>query len=200
MFLIKEDLEDEKTYKKPVTGLDVDGDDPALADEFAKQNDIGDNETILTLFTPDEKLKLQKMIKHGEFNKTEAAILNALMSEVFNLDQLGVWLGVASPRTKGKPMSRPAVLKELNRILTVVAKRSKSKLGREVDLSQISKVKREIRASNAEKRRQARIKARERKRLEKEFWQAQNELNRVRRDHGLAPMYYNRAYDGQALN
>lgn len=199
MFLIKEGLDDDKLYKGPVTGPEIDGDDPAAAEEFAAKNKLGDNDTILTLFTPEEKLKLQKMIKHGEFNKTEAAVLNALMAEVLNLDQLGAWLGVASPRTKGAPMSRPATLKELNRILTVIAKRSKLKLGKEVDLSKIADMRRELKAANAEKRREAKEKARERKRLEKEFWQAQNELNRVRRAHGLKPEYYNRAYTGQFM-
>ena len=69
------------------------------------------------------------MCKHGEFNPRESAVLKAMMAtgdegEAFNFDELGVYIGAASPRTKGEPTSKVAAYKELNRILEVLAKRA----------------------------------------------------------------------------
>lgn len=139
------------------------------------------------------------MIKKGEFNDVEGAVLKSLMAEVLTLEQIGVFLGAASPRTKGEPMSKVATLKELNRILKHISGQAKFKFGKSVDLNNITKLRREIKAKNAEKRRQAKELAKERKRLEKEFWKAQDELNKVRRAHGLKPEYYNRAYTNQFM-
>ena len=98
---------------------------------------------------------LKRMIKHKQFSPLEGAVLKALMSEELTLDELAVMLGAKSERTKGEPMSKVAALKELNRILAIVAKRSKAKLGREVDLTKIKAYKAEIRRQDAERRKKA---------------------------------------------
>ena len=149
--------EQKKSGIPPPAGLEVgDGvDHPVEAIKIAEENGLGPNDTIVNTFTSAEKQKLLKMIKHGEFNAIEGAVLKALMSEAMTLDELAVMLGARSERTKGQPMSKVAALKELNRILAVVAKRSKAKLGREVDLTKIKAYKAEIRRQEAEKRRNA---------------------------------------------
>lgn len=89
----------------------------------------------MNTFTPQEKETLLKQIKHGEYSPLEAAVLRILMGEACTLEELGVMLGATSKKTKGAPMSKVAALKELNRILAIVAKRSKLKLGKAVDLT-----------------------------------------------------------------
>lgn len=181
----------------PPQDVDPNGDDPSTADAAAKEAGIDDNGTIVNTFTPQEKETLLKQIKHGEYSPLEAAVLRILMGEACTLDELGVMLGATSKKTKGAPMSKVAALKELNRILAIVAKRSKLKLGKAVDLTQISKVKREIRQQNAEKRRQAKEKEKYRREMQKQFWQELKELNKVQRQHGLKPSRYDKMYTTQ---
>lgn len=198
---LKEDGE-EGTINSDGTGIppkDVDpnGDDPNIANAEAQKAGIDDNGTIVNTFTPQEKETLLKQIKHGEYSPLEAAVLRILMGEACTLEELGVMLGATSKKTKGAPMSKVAALKELNRILAIVAKRSKLKLGKAVDLTQISKVKREIRQQNAEKRRQAKEKEKYRREMQKQFWQELKELNKVQRQHGLKPSRYDKMYTTQ---
>ena len=154
----REDAEDVKSDGlPPPEGVDVSPDaaHPLEAVTFAEENSLGPNDTIINAFTGDEKVKLSKMIKHGEFSPLEGAVLKALMTEELTLDELGVMLGATSTRTKGQPMSKIAALKALNKILAVIAKRSKAKLGRAVDLSKIKAYKAEIKRQNAERRKKA---------------------------------------------
>ena len=134
----------------PETGEGADN--PLEAIAYAEEKNLGPDGSIVNTFTPDEKVKLMKMIKHGECNAMEGAVLKALMTEALTLDELAVTLGARSEKTKGEPMSKVAALKELNRIFAVVAKRSKAKLGYTVDLSKIKQFKAEMRRQEAEKR------------------------------------------------
>lgn len=59
------------------------------------------------------------------------------MSEAATLEDVGAMIGAVSRRTKGKPASKVAALKEVNRILAIIAKRSKAMFGTEVDLTKI---------------------------------------------------------------
>lgn len=119
------------------------------------------------------------------------------MSEELTLDELGVMLGAKSEKTKGQPMSKVAALKELNRILAVVAKRSKAKLGRAVDLTKIKAYRAEIKRQDAERRKKAAEAKKKAKAAQKEFWQLLSELNKEQRKHGLKPTRYDLAYTGQ---
>ena len=172
-------------------------DHPLEAVKVAEENGLGPNQTIVGTFTAAEKDKLLKMIKHKEFNPIEGAVLKALMSEELTLDELGVMLGAKSEKTKGQPMSKVAALKELNRILAVVAKRSKAKLGRAVDLTKIKAYRAEIKRQDAERRKKAAEAKKKAKAAQKEFWQLLSELNKEQRKHGLKPTRYDLAYTGQ---
>lgn len=117
----------------PKKGLDTSPeglkDHPLTAVEFLEKNHLDKDTPIVTLFTPQQKKELLKMFKHGEFNPRESAVLKAMMAtgdegEAFNFEELGVFIGAASPRTKGEPTSKVAAYKELNRILEVLAKRA----------------------------------------------------------------------------
>lgn len=116
-------------------------DDPQLADEWATLADK-ENANLGDALDPKARLELMKMIKHGEFNLQEAAIIKVLIGEPMNLEELGFWLGLGSKRTGGKPMSKIAARKELMRIQKVVAKRAKIKYGYNIDLSKFDAVKR----------------------------------------------------------
>ena len=75
-------------------------DDPQLADEWATLADQT-NASLGDALDPKARLELLKMIKHGEFNLQEAAIIKVLIGEPLNLEELGLWLGVGSKRTGG---------------------------------------------------------------------------------------------------
>lgn len=175
------------------------GYDPMDAEEYAIQQGIDPESTILATLTPAEKERIAKMCKHHEFNKREAAILKVLMNEIWNLDDIGAFLGAASPKTKGQPMSRVAAKKELDRIVNVVGKRAKLQLGREVDLNQIPELKRQMRATATQKKQMQREQDRRRRELMKEFWNELKEVNRLRKTMGLPPDYslVPKAYTGQ---
>lgn len=175
------------------------GYDPMDAEEYAVEQGIDPNATVLATLTPAEKERLMKMCKHHEFNKREAAVLKMLMGEIWNLDDIGAFLGAASPKTKGKPMSRVAAKKELDRIVNVVGKRAKLQLGREVDLNQIPELKRQMKATATQKKLMKRDEERRRKELMKEFWAELKEVNKVRKGLGLPADYslVPKAYSGQ---
>ena len=136
-------------------------DDPQLADEWATLADQA-NASLGDALDPKARLELLKMIKHGEFNLQEAAIIKVLIGEPLNLEELGLWLGVGSKRTGGKPMSKIAARKELMRIQKVVAKRAKIKYGYNIDLSKFDSVKRKIKQDAIDK-------AKARKRADREL-------------------------------
>lgn len=130
------DKEDQDSKKPAIQKQGVDTspegqkDHPLTAEEFAEQHGLDKNTPIETVFTPQQKQQLLKMMKHGEFTPRESAVLKAMMAtkeegEPFNFEELGAFIGAASPRTKGEPTSKVAAYKELNRILNVVAKRAK---------------------------------------------------------------------------
>ena len=125
-------------------------DDPQLADEWATLADK-ENANLGDALDPKARLELMKMIKHGEFNLQEAAIIKVLIGEPMNLEELGFWLGLGSKRTGGKPMSKIAARKELMRIQKVVAKRAKIKYGYNIDLSKFDAVKRQIKQDAIDK-------------------------------------------------
>lgn len=173
------------------------GYNPADAEKLAKD----ENASVLVNLTADEKDKLLKMCKHGEFNQRESAILKVLLGSEWNLNDIGAFLGAASPKTQGKPMSRPAALKELNRIENVVVKRYKQATGKDIDLSAIPKLKRQMKKNVADKKREKWTEERKRKELMREFWKELKEVNRVRRSLGLPPDFslVPRARHGQSL-
>lgn len=184
---VKEDAVKEAIYDPgdtiPPQGPDPDSeDDPLYAVKFIEQSGLGPDDTVISMFTPDEKQKLIKMMKAGEFSRQEAAIIRLLMSECAKaeeikqmsdmqreaakgqlhigdpatLDDVGVMIGSASRRSKGKPVSKVAALKEVNRIGAIVAKRSKAKYGKEIDFSNIPKFKREMQKNIEWKKKKAR--------------------------------------------
>lgn len=169
-------------------------DHPVEAVAYAEEHNLGPNQTIVSVFTPDMKKKLKKMLKHGEFNKKEAAVLKYLMTEEGNLDDLSVMLGAASKRTNGAPMSKVAALKELNRILEVIAKRSYVKLGRRVDLSKIKEYKIAMRKADAERHRKQKEQKKLAREAYKEFWATLKDLNATQRKHGLKPSRYDKIW------
>lgn len=125
----------------PVRDVDPNEDHPLEAITYAEEHNLGPNQTIIDTFTPAEKTKLLKMIKNGEFSALEGAVIKAIMSEQLTLEELGAMMGAQSRRTKGAPLSKPGTLKELNRILDIIAKRSKAITGKQVDLKMIPKYK-----------------------------------------------------------
>ena len=174
---------------------DPDSDDhPLEAIVYAEQNNLGPNETIIDTFTPEMKVKLSKMIKHGEFTQQEAAVLQYLMGETATLESLAVMLGAKSERTHGQPMSKPAALKELNRILDVVAKRSQAKIGKRIDLSQIAQFKKAQKQQQIERNKEKREERKRAREAYKEFWRLQRELHQVQRAHGLPVTRYDKIW------
>lgn len=172
-------------------------DDPILAVKFAEEHNLGPNQTIVDIFTPDEKLKLMQMIRKGEFNPIESAVLKYLMSEAGTLEDVGVMIGAQSGRSKGEPVSKPAALKEVNRILKVVAKRSKAAFGREINLNAIPKYKQEqrrIQRERVQKAAQMKAEQREQKKraieAEREFYKLLRELRKTQAEHGLPRSQY----------
>ena len=159
-------------------------DDPQLADEWATLADK-ENANLGDALDPKSRIELLKMIKHGEFNDQESAILKVLIGEPLNLTELGVWLGVGSKRTGGKPMSKIAARKELMRIQKVVAKRAKIKYGYNIDLSKFDTVKRQIKHDAEEKARAKKRADRELQRKHKsdlaDIMQQQKELRKLRK-------------------
>lgn len=174
---------------------DPDSDDhPLEAIVYAEQNNLGPNETIIDTFTPDMKVKLSKMIKHGEFTQQEGALLQYLMSEAATLESLAAMLGAKSTRTHGQPMSKPAALKELNRVLDVVAKRSQAKIGKRVDLSQIAQFRKEQKRQQIERNKEKREARKREREAYKEFWRLERELHQVQRAHGLPITRYDKIW------
>lgn len=174
----------------PVRDIDPKEETPMLAIKYAEENNLGPNDTIVNTFTQDEKKQLLKMIKHGEFSQLEAAVLKALMSEAASLEDIGAMLGSVSRRTKGAPTSKPAALKELNRILAIVAKRSKAKIGREIDLSKIPEYKREMKRVQEWRKKKAREAKKYAKQQEAEFYKLLKELNQEQAKHNLPKSKY----------
>lgn len=169
----------------PVRGIDPDADHPLLAVKYAEEHNLGPNDTIINTFTPDEKKQLLKMIKNKEFNQLEAAVLRALMSEAGTLEDVGAMIGSVSRKTKGAPTSKPAALKELNRILEIVAKRSKAKFGKEVDLKKLSNYKSEMKKITEFRRKKAKAAEKYAKEQEKEFYRLLKELHAEEDKHGI---------------
>ena len=178
----------------PVRGVEVgkdsygeEYDHPLLAIAMAEENKLGPNNTIVDLFTPDEKTKLNAMIRKGEFTQLEGAVLHALMSEAATLEDVGAMLGAVSRRTKGKPTSKAGAIKELNRILQKVAEESKAKFGRAVDLNKLKKFDVLMKQAREERKRKAREARRRANAAEKEYWRLLKELREVQKAHGLNP-------------
>lgn len=174
----------------PVRGVDSGSEHPLLAIKFAEENDLGPDDTIVNLFTQSEKQQLAKMIKKGEFSQLEAAVLKYLMTEEGNLEDVGAMIGATSRRTKGAPTSKPGALKELNRILELVAKRSKAKFGKAADLNQLKTYKREMKRVAEWRKKKAKEAERYAKQQEKEFYKLLKELHGVQKDKGLPQSKY----------
>ena len=170
----------------PVRDVDPASEDhPLLAVTFAEENNIGPDGSIIDLFTPDEKKKLLQMCKNGEFSQFETSVIHYLMSEAGTLEDLGAMMGAVSRRSKGEPMSKPAALKELNRILEIMSKRSKAKFGKAIDLKKIKSYQSEMKkitAARIKKQKEAKHYA---NKVEREFWQNLKELRQVQSQHGL---------------
>lgn len=171
----------------PVRGPEAGEDHPLLAVKYAEEHNLGPNDTIIDTFTPDEKKELLKMIKKGEFTQLEAAVLHALMSEAATLEDIGAMIGAVSRRTKGAPTSKPAAIKELNRILQVVAKRSKAKFGKEADLTRIKTYNDEMKKIAKWRAKKAKEAERYANKVEREFYKELADLRRTQKAHGLKP-------------
>lgn len=169
----------------PVRGVEPGEDHPLLAVQMAEQNNLGPNDTIINTFTVEEKKKLLKMIKNGEFSQLEGAVLKALMTEVASLEDIGAMIGAVSRRTQGAPASKPAALKEINRILEIVAKRSKAKFGKAADLNKLKAYQREQKKLAAWRVKKAKEAERHARQVEKEFYQNLKELRATQKAHGL---------------
>lgn len=175
----------------PVRGVDPDSEDsPLLAVKAVEDAGLGPDQSIVGTFTPDEKKKLLQMIKNGEFSQLEGAILKMLMSECATLEDLGAMIGAVSRRTKGNPMTKNGAKKELNRILALVAKRSKAKFGKAADLNQIRAYNREMKKVQEWRKRKASEARRYANSVENEFKKLLRELHAVQREKGIAPSRY----------
>lgn len=160
-----------------------------------------DDTPITALFTPEEKQRLMKMIKHGEFNVKEAAILKVLMAEAFNFEELGVYLGVCSPKTKGEPMSKIAARKELMRILKVLGKRAHINADALMNVGKtMSANAAEARAKRADYKRKYKEYQRRKRDAYKEFWDNLRELNRAQRKAGLPVSHYEKVMKGTTVS
>lgn len=107
------------------------------------------------------------------------------MSEAATLEDVGAMIGSVSRRTGGQPTSKPAALKEVNRILGIVAKRSKAKFGKEVDLTKIPQYKREMKRITEWRKKKARQAEKYAKQQEAEFYKALKELHQEQSKRGL---------------
>ena len=174
----------------PARGPEAGEDHPLLAVKYAEEHNLGPNDTIINTFTQDEKQQLLKMIKKGEFSQLEAAVIKALMSEAATLEDVGAMIGAVSRRTKGEPTSKVAALKEVNRILAIVAKRSKAKFGKEVDLTKIPQYKREMKRLQEWRKKKAREAEKYARAQEKEFYRLLKELHREQSKQGLPQSKY----------
>lgn len=160
---------------------DIDDNDIDALDQFAGVRGIGKNETLLAGLDPEEKDRIIKMCKRKEFNPLESAMLKILMNTQLGLEDLGVFLGATSQKTGGKPMSKVAAKKELDRIIKVVAKKSKLKYGHAIDLNKIKELKKALRIKQekiAEDKRYYRQQM-------KEFWKNLKDLQATQRELGL---------------
>ena len=171
----------------PVRGVEPNDADPLLAVKYAEEHNLGPNNTIIDTFTPAEKQQLLKMIKKGEFSPLEAGVIRALMSEAATLEEVGAMIGAVSRRSGGAPVSKPAAIKEINRILEIIAKRSKAKLGKVVDLSKIAEWKREQKKLAAWRIKKAKEARRYADKVEREYWQLLKELRATQKAAGLKP-------------
>lgn len=158
---------------------------PLEAIKYAEEHNLGPNNTIIDTFTPAEKQKLLKMMKKGEFSPLEAGVLRALMSEAATLEEVGAMIGAASRRSKGEPISKPGAIKEINRILDIVARRSKAKTGKAVDLSKIPEWRREAKKLAAWRAKKAKEARKYADKVEKEYWQLLKELRATQKAAGL---------------
>lgn len=171
----------------PVRDVVPSEDHPLEAVKYAEEHNLGPNNTIIDTFTPEEKQKLLKMIKKGEFSPLEAGVIRALMSEAATLEEVGAMIGAVSRRSGGEPVSKPAAIKEINRILEIIARRSKAKLGKAVDLSKIAEWKREQKKLAAWRIKKAKEARRYADKVEKEYWQLLKELRATQKAYGLKP-------------
>lgn len=175
----------------PVRDVDPNSeDDPLLAVKAVEEAGLGPDQSIVGTFTPDEKKKLLQMIKAGEFSQLEAAVLKMLMSEWATLEDLGAMIGAVSRRTKGEPTTKNGAKKELNRILAIVAKRSKAKFGKAADLTKIREWNREMKKIQEWRKRKASEARRYANKVENEFKQIMRELHAVQDEHGLPRSKY----------
>lgn len=186
--MAKYDTNDTVPVRDIEVGVDSFGDkydSPVLAIAMAEENKLGPNNTIVDLFTPDEKAKLNSMIKKGEFTQLESAVIHALMSEAATLEDVGAMIGAVSRRTQGKPTSKAGAIKELNRILQKIATESKAKFGRTIDLNKLKKFEVLMKKSKVERLRKAREARRRANEAEKEYWRLLKELRATQKAHGL---------------
>lgn len=204
----------------PPRGIEPDGDDPLLAVKFLEQNNLGPDDTVVQMFTPDEKQELLKLIKKGEFSPLEAAVIRMLMSEAARieevkqmsdlqkevasksihigepatLDDVGIVIGASSRRSGGKPVSKVAALKEVNRIGAIIARRSKAKYGKEIDFKSIPKFKREMEKVAAWRKKKIRDAERYANAQEREFHKLLAELHRTQDEYHTNPTPEQRNY------
>lgn len=109
------------------------------------------------------------------------------MSEAANLEDIGAMIGSVSRRTQGAATSKPAALKELNRILATVAKRSKAKFGKEADLSRLKTYGDEMKKIAMWREKQARKAKAYANKQEREFYRLLADLRRTQKQYGLKP-------------
>jgi len=179
-------------------------DHPLDAIKYGEAHKMDMTLSILAQLPQQDKEKLLKMCKHGQFNKKESAVIKYLLLGAGNLEDLSVMFGAVSPQTKGEPMSKVAAFNKLQEIIAVIAKRSKVKLGKEVDLNRLKDFKKAMKERNAllrkqsaEKRRQKAQEKRDQAAAMKEFWKTLYELNQEQRAKGLPVSRYGKFWTQQ---
>lgn len=180
---------------------DYSAEDMPFAIEYAKEHDVGPNDSIVAKFTPDMKLALLSMIRKGEFTKLEGALLKVLMSEELTDEQLGVVLGTTSTKTKGKPMSKQSAKCIMIQVVGELASKFKKRYGITIDQDRLMNLGKEQRRLEREKaqRLSAKLRAdKERQRelrirgaeAEKEFYKLLRELRQAQAEYNLPRSEY----------
>lgn len=113
-----------------------------------------------------------------------------LMSECATLEDLGAMIGAVSRRTKGEPTTKNGAKRELNRILAIVAKRSKAKFGKAADLTKIREYTREMKKIQEWRKKKAHEAERYARQQEREFYETLRELRKVQDAYGLPRSKY----------
>jgi len=120
--------------------------------------------------------------------------IKAIQTRGGDLEDVGTMIGSHSRRSKGAPVSKSAAIREINRILEIIAKRSKARFGKAIELQKIIDFRDWIRRTTAEKLKEYK-KAQTQKRIyankvAKEFYKLVADLHRTQDRHGLPRSEY----------